>query len=81
MNDLQIQEINRNCSPYSLLVITPKKLIRLHCPFAAIVIIPVGDLKLDQQIKVQQVKTTKEKQLVYLIDNKAYYYHYFTILL
>jgi hypothetical protein len=81
MNELQIQEINRYCSPYSILVITPKKLIRLYCPFAAIVIIPVGDLKLDEQIKVQQVKTTREKQLVYLVDNKAYYYYYFTILI
>lgn len=80
MDDLQIQEINRYCSPYSLLVITPKKLMRLHCPFIVQVIIPVGLLQIDQFVKVQQVKTTKERQLVFLIDQKAYYYYHFSII-
>ncbi len=79
MDDMQIQEINRYCSPYALLVITPKKLMRIHCPFEAIVIIPVGLLQLNQVVKVRQVKTTKDKILVYLIDQKAYYYYHFAI--
>jgi hypothetical protein len=80
MDDMQIQEINRYCSPYSLLVITPKKLMRLHCPFTVQVIIPVGLLELDQFVKVQQVKITKAKELLYLIDLKAYYYYHFSII-
>jgi hypothetical protein len=81
MDDQTINEINRYCSPYSLLVHTPTKLIRLHCPFVVMVIIPVGDLKPEQLVKVSQVKTTKDKLLVYLIDNKAYYYYHFSILI
>lgn len=81
MDDFTIKEINRYCSPYSLLVMTPKKIIRLHCPFIVMVIIPIGDLKQEQLVKVVQVKTTREKLLVYLIDNKAYYYYHFAILI
>lgn len=81
MDDLKIQEVNRYISPFSILVITPKKIVRLYCPFNAKVVIPVGLLKPDQLVKVDQVKTTQEKQLVFLIERKAYYYYHFWILI
>ena len=77
--DLPIQEVNY-INPYSILVVTPKRLVRLYSPFEVQVIIPVDRLQLDQLVKVHQVQTNYEKLLVFLVDQKAYYHYHFMII-
>ena len=82
MNEKELQEINKFCSPYSLLVITAKgMLIRIDCPFQVKVRIPIDNFKKGESLIVQAVKMDASYTLVYTINNKSYYYHYFLILL
>ncbi len=79
--DQLIDEINRYCSPDSLLVINRNgELIRIHCPFRVRVIHSVGDFRQEQVVMVSAVKMSPDLKLVYVIDGKAYYHHYFRIL-
>lgn len=77
--DLQIQEVNY-INPYSILVVTPIKIVRLYCPFQVQVILPVDMLQPDQLLDVRKVMTSKDKMLLYLIGGKAYQYYYFMII-
>lgn len=77
--DLQIQEVNY-INPYSILVVTPIKIVRLCCPFQVQVIRPVDLFKPDQLLDVRKVMASKDKMLLYLIGGKAYQYYYFMII-
>jgi hypothetical protein len=73
-------EINRYCSPKSLLVITPKgKLIRIYCPFQVQCIEPVDQLKEFGLYMVSSVLMTEVGVIVYVIGNDSYHYHNFLI--
>lgn len=77
--DLQIQEVNF-INPYSILIVTPKKIVRLYCPFQVQVISPVDLLEPDQLLDVWKIMTSKDKTLLYLIGSKAYHYYHFMII-
>lgn len=69
-------------SPFSILVVTDdNQLIELNCPFKVKVIKQIRNLILEQTVEVTQVKLATNYKLVYIIDDKPYYYFYFTILL
>ena len=73
-------EISRYCSPDSLLVVDRNgELIRIHCPFRVKVIRSVGDFREGQVVSVMAVKMSPDMKMVYVIDGKAYYHHYFSI--
>lgn len=82
MSKEDIEAINRYCSPDSLLVVTFKgELMRLHCPFNAIVIQAVDVYSPGDRVKVSQVKMDSNLILVYMIKGKGYYYFNFLILI
>jgi hypothetical protein len=73
-------EINRYCSPKSLLVITPKgTLIRIYCPFQVQCIEQVEQLNEFGLYMVNSVLMTEVGVIVYVIDNNSYHYHNFLI--
>ena len=82
MNEKEIEEINKYCSPYSLLVITEKGiLVRIDCPFEVKVRIAVDNFKKGENLIVQAVKMDLSYTLVYTVSGKSYYYYHFIILL
>ncbi|MBG6112128.1 hypothetical protein IWX84_003024 [Flavobacterium sp. CG_9.10] len=69
-------------SPFSILVVTNEdKLIELKCPFKVAVITNVKNMMVSQIKDVSQVKLATNNKLVYIIEDKPYFYYYFTILL
>ena len=69
-------------SPFSILVVTKDdKLIELKCPFKVEVIKNVKNMMISQIKEVTQVKLATNNKLVYIIEDKPYFYTYFTILL
>ena len=69
-------------SPFSILVVTNEdKLIELKCPFKVEVIKSVKNMMSSQVKEVTEVKLSTNNKLVYIIEDKPYYYNYFTILL
>jgi hypothetical protein len=72
----------RYSSPFSILVVTHKdQLIELKCPFKVEVIKNVKNMMVSQIKDVTQVKLSTNNKLVYIIEDKPYFYYYFTILL
>jgi hypothetical protein len=69
-------------SPYSVLVVTHEdKLIELKCPFKVEVVKSIKNFMVGQIKEVAQVKLATNNKLVYIIDDEAYFYSYFTIIL
>jgi hypothetical protein len=69
-------------SPFSILVVTYEdKLIELKCPFKVEVIKSVKNMMSSQVKEVAEIKLSTNNKLVYIIEDKPYYYNYFTILL
>ncbi|MNT61469.1 hypothetical protein D3C72_1991180 [compost metagenome] len=67
--------------PNELWVITWNNILkRLFCPFEVKVLQDIGTLKKGQIVLVDEVKVTIELKTVYIIDNDAYYYFYFEII-
>ncbi|HNS18807.1 MAG TPA: hypothetical protein PKI34_13435 [Bacteroidales bacterium] len=79
--DQLIEEINRYCSPDSLLIVYRLgELVRIHCPFRVRVIHSVGVCRQGQVMIVDSAKISPDLKLVYVIGGKVYYHHYFRIL-
>lgn len=57
------------------------RLIILHCPFRVKVIKAIGEFSLNDTYEVSKVKVTPKLITVFLINEKAYFYFYFEILL
>ena len=69
-------------TPYSILVVTKEDiLIELRCPFEVEVIKNVKNMMISQIKEVTQVKLATNNKMVYIINDKPYFYSYFTILL
>jgi hypothetical protein len=82
MTRSQLSELLKYSSPREIYVITHfGVLIRLFCPFTVKVLQDIGTLKSGQIVLVQQIKVTLELKTVYIIDNDAYYYHHFNIMM
>lgn len=82
MQSTELNDINKYCSPSSLLIINRKgELQRLDCPFRAIVLLSIGTLQQDSTVTVSQVKVDVKLILVYVINNRAYHYYNFSIIL
>lgn len=70
------------CSPDTIMVVTwYNKLKEVYCPFTVSVREKVGNLAMSQKVKVTSVKLSSTGVTVFMIDNQAYYYHYFDIIL
>lgn len=81
MNKKQLAELLKYSSVREIYVITHYNMLkRLFCPFSVKVLQDIGNLKIGQTVLVNEVKITLELKTVYIIQNQAYYYNYFDIL-
>ena len=81
MTKKDLAELLKYSSPREIYVITWNNILkRLFCPFRVKVLQDIGALKKGQTVLVQEVKVTLELKTVYIINNEAYYYHHFDIL-
>jgi hypothetical protein len=82
MHHDELNDIERHCSPYSILVVNSnKELVRLDCPFQVIVVLSIDNLQQGSIVTVTQVKVDIKLILVYVISNRAFHYWYFSIIL
>ena len=82
MTRSQLSELLKYSSPREIYVITHYgALIRLFCPIKIQVLQDIGILKRGQIVFVDEIKVTLELKTVYIIDNDAYYYHHFNVLM
>jgi hypothetical protein len=81
-NHEYIRELFRVVSIDSILVINRQgKLRRIHCPFRAVVVIPVGEFVTGKTVLVEAVKMTLDLQDVFVVKGKAYFLIHFKIML
>ena len=82
MTKKELAELLKYSSPLEIYVITWNNILkRLFCPFRVKVLQDIGALKKGQTVLVQEVKVTLELKTVYIINNEAYYYFHFDILM
>jgi len=82
MSQQELHEINLHCRPNSLLVVkSDGDLIRLFCPFQVIALNAIDVHTEGKVLTVTQVKVDIKLLLVYVINNKGYYYWNFGILI
>jgi hypothetical protein len=79
MNKNNIIELSKICSNNSVLVVNKLGVYRLFCPFKAVCIVGVQSYIVGQEVTVIAVKMSNDYKLVYVIQNKGYYHHYFMI--
>ena len=69
-------------SPYSILVVRwDNRLIQVYCPFKAIVIKDIEELKEGDAVWVWKVLISTGGRTVYVISGKPYYYYHFDIMM
>lgn len=82
MNTKDYQSLLKYSSSSSILIITHKgQLKELNCPFKIKVIRNVQNLMKGEIKDVIQVKLATNNMFVYIIEDKPYFYHYFSILI
>ena len=82
MTKKELAELLMYSSPREIYVITYYNVLkRLFCPFRVRVLQEIGALKKGQIVLVQEIKVTYELKTVYIIDNQAFYYHHFAIIM
>ena len=68
------------CDPQCVIVITHDgRLLKIWCPFKVKCINPVDNIPLNSSLYVQEVRSTRQDQLVYVINGSAYFHYYFRI--
>ena len=81
MKNRELAELLKYSSPNNILVIDwTNRLIELYCPFKVQIKQDVGDLKQGELEVVSLVKLATNFKTVFIIDNKAYFYFHFDIL-
>lgn len=82
MTKKELAELLKYSSPREIYVITHYNLLRrVFCPFRVKVLQEIGALKKGQIVLVQEIKVTHELKTVYIINNDAYFYYYFDIMM
>ena len=81
MTNKELAKQLKHSSPNHIYVITWYNLLKqLHCPLQVLVLENIGNLKKGQIVSVTKVKVTRDLKRVFIIENQAYYYHYFDII-
>ncbi|RKS15528.1 hypothetical protein [Flavobacterium sp. 120] len=82
MTKKELAELLKYSSPREIYVISHYNVLkRVFCPFRVTVLQEIGRLKRGQIVLVQEIKVTYTLKTVYIIDNDAYYYHNFHIMM
>jgi hypothetical protein len=82
MTKKELAELLKYSNSQEIYVITHYGVLRrLFCPIKVQVLQDIGNLKRGQIVFVEQVKVTLELKTVFIIDNEAYYYYHFDIMM
>lgn len=82
MTKRELAELLKYSSPREIYVITHYNVLkRVFCPFRVTVLQEIGALKRGQIVLVQEVKVTYELKTVYIINDDAYFYYQFDIIM
>jgi hypothetical protein len=82
MTKRELAELLKYSSPREIYVITHYNVLkRVFCPFRVTVLQEIGTLKRGQIVLVQEIKVTYELKTVYIINNDAYFYYHFDIIM
>jgi hypothetical protein len=82
MTKRELAELLKYSSPREIYVITYYNVLkRVFCPFRVTVLQEIGTLKKGQIVLVQEIKVTYELKTVYIINNDAYFYYHFDIIM
>lgn len=82
MTDHELAELLKHSNPKEIYVITlNNRLLRLKCPFRVVVLNNIGWLLKGQIVLVTEIKVTSDVKTVFIIDDNAYYYFHFEILI
>lgn len=82
MTKRELAELLKYSSPREIYVITHFNVLkRVFCPFRVTVLQEIGTLKGGQIVLVQEIKVTYELKTVYIINNDAYFYYHFDIIM
>lgn len=81
MDEKQLADLLKYSNSKQLYIVTWNNILKLlFCPFKVKLLLNVGNLKKGQVVWVDEVKITQELKTVYIINEQAYYYHYFDII-
>lgn len=82
MTKKELAEILKYTSPNIIYVITWNNLLKkVFCPFKVIVLQNIGKLRIGDVVFVEAIKVDLNLKTIFVIDNQAYYYYNFEILL
>lgn len=77
----EIAEILKYASPKVIYVVTWNNILKkLYCPFKVKAKQDIGLIKKGEVVSVDEVKVNMELTTIFIIKQKAYYYHYFEII-
>jgi hypothetical protein len=71
-NDRILDDIRRLCDPYSLLVISKNRLIRIKCPFRVRTLANSAAWKEDEEFYVDKVMVTPDLLMIFIIDGNGF---------
>lgn len=82
MNKRELAELLKYSHPKQLYVVNWENILHLlHCPFKAIVKHDIGVLKKGELVAVDEVKVSTDIITVFIIQNQAYYFWHFEIVI
>ncbi len=82
MTKKELAEVLKYTSPNIIYVVTWNNVLKkVFCPFKVMVLQDVGNLKIGDVVLVEAVKVDLSLKTIFMIDNQAYYYHNFHIII
>ena len=82
MTKKELAEVLEYTSPNIIYVVTWNNVLKkVFCPFKVMVLQDVGNLKIGDVVLVEAVKVDLSLKTIFMIDNQAYYYHNFHIII
>jgi hypothetical protein len=82
MTKKELAETLKYTSPNLIYIITWNNLLKkVFCPFKVMVIQDIGSLRIGDVVLVEAVKVDLNLKTIFIIENQAYYYYNFEILL
>ena len=82
MTKKELAEVLKYTSPNIIYVVTWNNVLKkILCPFKVMVLQDVGNLKIGDVDLVEAVKVDLSLKTIFMIDNQAYYYHNFHIII
>ena len=82
MTKKELADILKYTSPNIIYVVTWNNVLKkVFCPFKVMVLQDIGNLKIGDVVLVEAVKVDLSLKTIFMIDNQAYYYYNFHIII